>query len=199
VSVAPLLQVEAAFLRRQAPDLLLRPGAVFAARVAERGEGKHGIITLAGVPLVAELPDEVQAGDTLKLLVADTRGERVVMRLLQDQATAPPPPPNVTIAQPDGSHARIRRDPDDEEGGEGRDREHASVGLTYETPSLGEVGLRLELAPGLVRVRAEVRAGRVHELADDASDALVRQIAARTGRAVEVTVVPRQDHVDAYA
>jgi hypothetical protein len=181
------------------PDLLLRPGATFAARVAERGDGKHGIITLAGVPLVAELPDEVQAGDTLKLLVADTRGERVVMRLVHEQPTAPPPPPTVTIAQPDGSHARITRDPDDDEGGEDRDAEHAAIGLTYETPRLGAVGLRLELAPGLVRVRAEVTAGRIFELADDASDALIKQIAARTGRAVEVTVVPRQEHVDAYA
>ena len=199
MSVTPLLQVEAAFLRRQMPDLLLRPGATLAARVAERGEGRHGIITLAGVPLVAELPDGVQAGDTLKLLVADTRGEKVIMRMLQDQATAPPPPPNITIAQPDGSQARISRDPEGEEGEEGRDREHAAIGLTYETPRLGAVGLRLELAPGLVRVRAEVTAGRIYEMADDASDALVRQIAARTGRAVEVTVVPRQDHIDAYA
>jgi hypothetical protein len=198
VSVAPLLQVETAFLRRQMPDLLLRPGAMLAARVAERSDGKHGIITLAGVPLVAELPDEVQAGDTLKLLVADTRGERVVMRLLHEQPTAPPPPPNVTITQPDGSQARISRDPE-EEGGEERDQEHAAIGLTYETPRLGAVGLRLELAPGLVRVRAEVTAGRVFDLADDASDELVRRIAARTGRAVEVTVVPRREHIDAYA
>src|SRR5918911_4851498 len=107
MSVAPLLQVEAAFLRRQMPDLLLRPGATFDARVAERGEGRHGIITLAGVPLVAELPDEVQQGDTLKLLVADTRGEKVLMRLVQEQPTGPPPPPTVNIAQPDGSQARL--------------------------------------------------------------------------------------------
>jgi hypothetical protein len=182
------------------PDLLLRPGATLAARVAERGEGRHGIITLAGVPLVAELPDEVQAGDTLKLLVADTRGEKVVMRLVHEQPSAPPPPPTVTINQPDGSQARISRDPDEEEEGEEKRGEgHAAIGITYATPRLGPVGFRLELAPGLVRVRAEVTAGRIYELADDASDALRRQIAARTGRAVEVTVVPRKDHVDAYA
>ena len=200
MSVAPLLQVEAAFFRRQMPDLVLRPGATFAARVAER-HGQHGIITLAGHPLVAQLPDDVQAGDTLRLLVADTRGEKVLMKLVQEQPAAPPPPPTVTIAQPDGSQARLTVDRDaGEEGGGGRDAEHAAIGLTYETPRLGAVGLRLELAPGAIRVRAEVRAGRVHELAADAADALVRQIAARTGRAVEVTVVPREEHVvDAYA
>lgn len=182
------------------PDLILRPGATFAARVAERGEGRHGIITLAGVPLVAELPDQVQAGDTLRLLVADTRGDQVLMRLVQDQAAGQTFQTEAFIAQPDGSQGRLTVDRDGgQEGGGERDPEHAAIGITYATPRLGEVALRLELAPGLVRVRAEVTAGRVFDLADDASDYLRRQIAARTGRAVEVTVVPRRDHVDAYA
>ena len=197
MSVAPLLQVEAAFFRRQMPDLILREGATLAARVAERS-GRHGVITLAGLPLVAELPDGVQTGDTLRLLVAETRGEKVVMRLVQDQPAAAPPPPSVTITQPDGSQARLTVDEDGKEEG-GRDRETAAIALTYETPNLGPVGLRLEIAPGVVRVRAEVRAGGVYEMADDSSDALRRQLVERTGRAAEVTVVPRHDHVDAYA
>jgi propanediol dehydratase small subunit len=61
------------------------------------------------------------------------------------------------------------------------------------------VGLRLEIAPGIVRVRAEVRAGGVYDMADDASDALRRTLVERTGRAAEVTVVPRHDSIDAYA
>jgi hypothetical protein len=199
VSVAPLLQVEAAFFRRQMPDLILREGSQLAARVAEK-QGRHGLITLAGVPLVAELPDGVQTGDTLRLLVAETRGEKVVMRLMQEQPAGAPPPPTVTITQPDGSQARLTVDEDGgDEGGGGRDRESAAIALTYETPRLGPVGLRLEIAPGLVRVRAEVRAGDVYELADDASDALRKQLVARTGRAAEVTVVPRIDHVDVRA
>jgi hypothetical protein len=86
-----------------------------------------------------------------------------------------------------------------EEGGGGRDRENATVALTYETPRLGAVGLRLELAPGIVRVRAEVRAGGVAEAAEAAAGALRDRLAAKTGRAAEVTVVPRVDHIDAYA
>lgn len=197
--MTPLLQVEAAFFRRQMPDLMLRPGATFAARVAERGEGRHGIITLAGVPLVAELPDNVRAGDTLRLLVADTRGEQVMMRLIHDQPTAQPHQAEAYIAGGDGSQGRLTVDHDGGEGGGGRDAEHAAVALTYETPRLGAVAFRLELAPGVVRVRAEVSAGRVYDMADDASDSLRAQIAARTGRAVEVTVVPRRESVDAYA
>ena len=199
MSIAPLLQVEAAFFRRQMPDLILREGSTLAARVAER-QGRHGIITLAGHPLLAELPDGVKTGDTLRLLVADLAGDKVVMKLVHEQPTAPPPPPEVNIAQPDGSQARlVVEDDGQEEGGGGRDRETASIGLTYETARLGAVGLRLEIAPGVVRVRAEVRAGEVYALADDASDALRRQLAERTGRAAEVTVVPRHDHIDAYA
>ena len=179
------------------PDLILREGAQMAARVAEK-QGRHGVITLAGVPLVAELPDGVKTGDTLRLLVAETRGEKVVLRLLQEQPAAAPPPPTVTIAQPDGSQARLTVDEDG--GGEGgRERETAAMALTYETDRLGAVGLRLEIAPGIVRARVETRAGDVYELADDASDTLRRELAARTGRAAEVTVVPRREHFDAYA
>ena len=197
MSVAPLLQVEAAFFRRQMPDLILREGSQLAARVAEK-QGRHGVITLAGVPLVAELPDGVQTGDTLRLLVAETRGEKVVMRLMQEQPAGAPPPPTVTIAQPDGSQAQLTVDEDG--GGEGgRERETAAIALTYETPRLGPLGLRLEIAPGVVRARVEARAGEVYELADDESDALRRQLAARTGRAAEVTVVPRRESFDAYA
>lgn len=183
------------------PDLILREGMTLAARVAEK-QGKHGVITLAGVPLLAQLPDEVQVGDKLRLLVADTRQERVVMRLVQDTPTEQPKQPEAFIAAFDGAQTRLSVDPD---GGHepgsagGRDREHASVGLTYETPRLGALGLRLEIAPGLVRVRVDARAGDVHDLASAASDALRERLAAKTGRAAEVVVVPRVDHVNAYA
>ncbi|MEA2427887.1 MAG: hypothetical protein QOF37_1515 [Thermoleophilaceae bacterium] len=199
MSVAPLLQVEASFFRRQMPDLLLREGSTLAARVAER-EGKHGIITLGGMPLLAELPDGVKTGDTLTLLVADTRGDKVVMRLIQDHAAEQTPNPTLNLIQPDGSQARLTVDEDGSQDGEGgRDRQQAGVSLTYETPKLGAVGLRVEITPGQVRVRAEVRAGRVYDLADDASDELRSRLSAITGRAAEVTVVARRDRIDAYA
>jgi hypothetical protein len=199
MSVQPLLQVEAAFFRRQMPDLILREGSTLAARVAEK-EGRHGIIMLAGTPLLAELPDGVKTGDTLRLLVADTRGEKVVMRLVQDNPAEQAPAATINLTQPDGSQARLTVDEDGSQEGEGgRERESAGVTLTYETPRLGPVGLRIEIAPGQVRVRAEVTAGRIYEIADDASDQLKRRLTAITGRAADVQVVPRRDHIDAYA
>src|SRR3954452_19457165 len=135
MSVAPVLQLEAALLRRQLPDLLLRPGMTLFARVAER-EGRHGIIVLAGSPLVAELPDEVQVGDTLRLLVQDTRGERVAMKLVQEQPTAPPQTPVVGLPMPDGSQAGLVVEEREEGAGDSDDPEHASISISYAAPAL---------------------------------------------------------------
>src|SRR5213595_702687 len=148
MSVAPVLQLEAALLRRQLPDLLLRLGMTLFARVAER-EGRHGIIILAGSPLVAELPDEVQVGDKLRLLVQDTRGDRVAMKLVQEQPSAAPQTPVIGLPLPD-------------------DSEHASISIGYESPALGQIGFVLSLAPGAVNVHAEVAAGEAFDLASDA-------------------------------
>jgi hypothetical protein len=199
MSVAPLLQLEAALLRRQLPDLLLRPGMTLFARVAER-QGRHGIILLAGSPLVAELPDQVQAGDKLRLLVEDTRGDRVTMKLVQEQPAAPAPPPTVALPLPDGGQARVVVEPD-EEGGGAQDEgpEHASISISYESPALGAVGFLLQLVPGGVKVHAELPAGRPFELADGAAEELRSRLAAATGRAAEVTIVPRRQPLDLYA
>jgi hypothetical protein len=197
MSIAPVLQLEAALLRRQLPDLLLRPGMTLFARVAER-EGKHGIIVLAGSPLVAELPDEVQVGDKLRLLVEDTRGERVAMKLVQEQPVAPPQTPAVGLPLPDGLQARLHVE-ERNEGGEDSDPEHASVSIGYESPALGQIGFVLSLAPGAVRVRAELTVGQPFDLAMDSVDGLRARLAEATGRIPAVTIVPRRQPLDLYA
>src|SRR3954451_6586038 len=195
MSIAPVLQLEAAMLRRMMPDLLLQPGMTLFARVSER-EGRHGIIVLAGSPLVAELPDEVQVGDKLRLLVQDTRGERVAMKLVQEQPAAPPHPGVVSVPLPDGTTAHVaveerEADPDDPE--------HASISISYDSPALGEVGFALSLAPGAVRVRAELGVGQAFDLGLDGADELRARLAEATGRVPEVTVVPRRQPLDLYA
>jgi hypothetical protein len=195
MSVAPVLQLEAALLRRQLPDLLLRPGMTLFARVAER-EGRRGIIVLAGSPLVAELPDEVQVGDKLRLLVQDTRGERVTMKLVQDQPTAAPHSSLVSVPLPNGTAAHVRVD---ERDADPDDPEHASISIGYDSPALGPVGFVLSLAPGAVRVRAELAVGQPFDLALDAVDELRARLAEATGRMPEVTVVPRREPLDLYA
>src|SRR5215210_6497458 len=61
-----VLRVQAALLRANMPDLVLRPGLMLPAKVLERA-GRHGLLLLAGTPLSAELPDELQAGARLRL------------------------------------------------------------------------------------------------------------------------------------
>jgi hypothetical protein len=194
MSVAPLLQLEAALIRRQLPDLLLRPGMTLFARVAERS-GQHGIIVLAGSPLVAQLPDEVQAGDKLRLLVEDTRGERVTMKLVQEQPVAPPTNPAVSLPLPGGdAHVSVEeRDADQD------DPDNASITITYQSPALGAVGFVLSLAPGAVSVRAEMAAGEAFDMGSSASEELRSRLADATGRVAEVTVVPRREPLDLYA
>jgi hypothetical protein len=196
--VAPLLQLEAALLRRQMPDLLLRPGMTLYARVSER-QGQHGIIVLAGSPLVAQLPDTVSAGDKLRLLVEDTRGERVTMKLVQEQPAAPPGSPVVGLSLPDGTSARLSVEEREGASGEGRDSENASITLAYESPALGSVSLALSLTPGTLSVHAELAAGQPFELASSAALALQDRLAAVTGRAAQVTVAPRRQPLDLYA
>jgi hypothetical protein len=197
MSVAPVLQLEAAMLRRMMPDLLLRPGMTLYARVAER-EGRHGIIVLAGSPLVAELPDEVQAGDKLRLLVQDTRGERVAMKLVHEQPTAAPQSPVIGLPMPDGSQARLTVEQRDEGSGE-NDSEHASISISYSAAALGQVGFVLSLAPGAVTVRAELAPGAPFDMASEAAEELRARLAESTGRAAAVTVVPRREPLDLYA
>src|SRR3954447_9620413 len=166
MSIAPVLQLEAALLRRQLPDLLLRPGMTLFARVAER-QGQHGIIMLAGSPLVAQLPDEVGVGDKLRLLVEDTRGERVTMKLVNEQPVAPPSNPAVQLPLPGEPSVQVEEreaDPDDDE--------HASITISYDSPALGTVGFVLSLAPGAVRARAELTVGQPFDLAMEAVDQL---------------------------
>src|SRR3954454_6500751 len=94
VMVDPIA-VTAALLRAQLPDVTLREGATLMARVASRGE-HHAVIVLAGIPITAQVPPDVQAGATLKLKVQEVTHERVT---LQIDPSAPVSTP-ATVAGP---------------------------------------------------------------------------------------------------
>jgi hypothetical protein len=109
-----LLRVEAALLRANLPDLVLRPGMTLPARVMER-HGQMGLLLLAGTPLSAQLPDDLKAGDRLRLRVEDV-GEQVVLRTVdtpaaQQQQATPSPELALPLAQ-----RRARRGARDGEG-----------------------------------------------------------------------------------
>ncbi len=194
-----MLRVEAATLRALLPGLVLREGMRVVASVSERA-GQKGIIVLAGVPLAAQLPDEVRAGDVLRLVVAETSPERVVLRIADAPQPAQTPPP-VVVPLPGGTGAHFTvAERDEREGGEGRDGERHEVRVTFRSARLGPIDLKLALAgdQGL-RVDVLARAGEPLELAERHAAALQAAIASATGRPAQVFVNPRRDPLDVYA
>src|SRR3954464_5978654 len=121
-----VLRVQAALLRAQLPELVLRPGMTLPGRVMER-HGQMGLLLLAGTPLSAQLPDALKAGDRLRLRVEDVTGDQVVLRTVETPAAQPaaPPPPELALPLAErraGGGAR------DRESGRGPRRGRARVG-----------------------------------------------------------------------
>ncbi|HTE62122.1 MAG TPA: hypothetical protein VK631_17350 [Solirubrobacteraceae bacterium] len=186
------IALDALALRAQLPELILREGASVVARVAAREAG-HGVIVLAGVPLVAKLPPEVEAGQTLHLKIAEVTADQVTLRLDQpamlaaaaQPPAAPPPPPRLVVEEPP------RR------GAEGE--ETATVALAFDSAVLGRLDLRVDLARGTVSAGVAAPPGAALELATEAAARLRDALAERTGRTAQVRVTPRHDPFDAYA
>jgi hypothetical protein len=203
-----LLRVEAALLRAQLPELVLRPGMTLPARVMERA-GQFGVLLLAGTPLSAELPDELQAGDRLRLRVEEVGADRVVLRAVEaQQAPAPgpagapvPPPPELALPLPGGRQAEVRVT---ERADEPRPAdEPAAVALRYASPAQGALDLRLVQQPGGAGLQVTVgaTAGMPEERVRAAADELRRALNEATGLAASVRVIgrPPEPRVNVYA
>jgi hypothetical protein len=200
-----LLRVEAALLRAQLPELVLRPGMTLPARVMER-HGQMGLLLLAGTPLSAQLPDELQAGDRLRLRVEDV-GEQVVLRTVEtptqtaQQQAQPALPPEVALPLPGGRHAEVRVT---EQAAERRgEDEPVTVALDYDSPALGTLDLRLVQQPGAAGIQVTVgaMAGAPEERARAAAEELRAALAEATGLPATVRVVGRtpRPRVNVYA
>src|SRR5689334_16062135 len=93
------IAVAAALLRNQMPDLPLREGATLMARVASTGQ-QRAVIVVAGIPLSAQVPPDVQAGATLRLKVAEVTPERVMLQIQPEAGQPAPGRPVVTVPAP---------------------------------------------------------------------------------------------------
>jgi hypothetical protein len=187
--VEPVVAVQTLLLKAQLPELILRPGTSIVARVLSRGES-HGVLVIAGVPLQAQLPEQVgMTGETLRLSVQEVTQERVTLQLEQAVALAPAPSnqrPRVTVEDPPQS-VRV--------GGE----ERASVALSFHSEALGRMDLRIEVTGTRVTTTVETATGRPFDLASAAAERLQDGLHARTGLAAEVRVAPRREPLDIYA
>jgi hypothetical protein len=197
-----LLRVEAALLRAQLPEIILRPGMTLPARVIER-HGQMGILLLAGTPLAAQLPDDLKAGDRLRLRVEDI-GEQVLLKTVDTPATqaqTAAPPPEVALPLPGGRQAEVRVTEKADEGG-GPD-EPSAVGLTYDSPALGTLDLRLVQQPGGAGLQVTIgaAAGAPEDRVRGAGEELRRALQDATGLPATVRVVGRtpKPRVNFYA
>jgi hypothetical protein len=187
------IQLSAAMLRQQAPELVLRLGSTVAARVLER-HGGHGLITIGNAVLSAKLPDQVRAGDSLRLLVHDANQEQVTLRVA-DQASAPQPLAQPVVL-PNG--ARLWVDPEEGQDARGK-RQEGSIALAYNSPALGSMRFHLSSDSRALSVLVRAAPGGPLEMAEHGAGELREALARITGKAVQVTIAPREDPVDLYA
>ena len=184
-----LLRVEAALLRAQLPELVLRPGMTLPARVIER-HGRMGLLLLAGTPLAAQLPDELKAGDRLRLRVEDV-GEQVVLRTVETSAAEPHQQhqqpqsaqalaPEIGLPLPGGRQAEVRVT---ERAAERRgEDEPVSVALDYDSPARGTLDMRLVQQAGGAGIQVTIgaTAGAPEERVRGAAEELRGELADAT-------------------
>jgi len=186
-------------LRAALPDLLLRPGLSLFGHVTER-HGNLGLLMLAGAPVVAELPPDIDAGARLRLRVTEATVDRITLAILPDapaptQSTTSPQPP-IAFALPGGSHVQLQVQPDDEPdtGGRGA-RDGVRVTVRLDSAELGRLTLRLDMRSCAVHVTA----GEPHRIVQEAAGELGRVLADVTGHPLLVTVHPVEGSVDLRA
>jgi hypothetical protein len=196
------IAVAAALLRAQLPDVPLREGASMMARVASRGDSL-AVIVIAGIPVTAQIPPEVEAGATLKLKVQEVTPERVTLRIEPQQPaqvpTATTPTPLVgTAAAPRQLPARVEVEepPARRRGADGEPAD--VVALSFNSPTLGRLDLRLELRGDRLLAEVTTPAGRPHAIAAEGSERLRAKLE-QSGLDATVNVRPRHTPLDLYA
>jgi hypothetical protein len=196
------IAVAAALLRAQLPDVPLREGASMMARVASRGDSL-AVIVIAGIPVKAQIPPDVEAGATLKLKVQEVTPERVTLRIEPQQPAQVPiattPTPLVgTAAAPMQLPARVEVEepPARRRGADGEPAD--VVALSFNSPTLGRLDLRLELRGDRLLAEVTTPAGRPHAIAAEGSERLRAKLE-QSGLDATVHVRPRHTPLDLYA
>ena len=204
------------------PDIKIVPGRAVMARVVQAPAGQKGSLSIAGYLLDAELPENVQAGQDLRLVIRDVSPERVLLAITDphdsDQAhptqQAPPTqeaqptqqaqtPDASLVAQPPiplpgGGHVQVTERDGGGAGGQAGDRQN--ILLRYDAPALGSVDLRFQMDAGALSLQVTLPAGQPLELAQAGAESLRQALLEGAGgRAVSVTVAPRREPLDVYA
>jgi hypothetical protein len=195
------LAIDAALLRAVlTPDLKLAVGRELMARVATLTGDGRGTLNLAGVPLPAELPDNVKAGDELRLVVRELTPDKVVLAIQEDAGQAQPPPPMVDaplVPMPQGGSVQVT-DRDAASAQRGQDGTH-TVTLRYDAAAFGPIDMTFTLSSGALRLALTVPQGSSYAAADGAATGLAERLTNATERPASVTVSPRREPIEVYA
>jgi hypothetical protein len=197
-------------LRGLIPELPMRPGDLLPARVYSRDT-----IVLAGVRVAAQLPENLEAGQRLRLRVEEASRSRLLLRVVETSAggEADALPPSVTadpladalraglaLPLPGGQVARLFVEPDGgSDTGAGRSGSLQRVTLRFEAAALGRVDLALEVVPGAVTGTVHAPAGAAAQRLAEHADELRAALAQATGRPATVSVRQRGETVDLRA
>ena len=168
---------ELILLRTALASPALRPGAVVAARVIDRG-----VLSLLGARVAATLPDDVRPGDVLRLHVKEATPERILLQVVQQ----PPPVATPAVMLPGCATARVIHEEDEQGAGARGER---AVTLRYDSATLGRLDIRLSSA-GATVVASEGPPA-------DAARAAAGELAGALG--APVAVVARRSALDAQA
>jgi hypothetical protein len=210
------------------PDIKIVPGRALMARVVQAAPGQKGSLSIAGYLVDAELPENVQTGDDLRLVVRDVNAERVLLAITdsheaaqaqpgqaaqQGHAAQPAQPaqplhaqiPDAALAAPPpvplpgGGNVQVT-ERDAGGGAGGRAGERQNVLLRYNAPALGAVDLRFQMDAGALSLTVSLAPGQPLQLAQAGAESL-RQALSQSlpGRAVSVTISPPRGPLDLYA
>src|SRR6185312_16009375 len=127
---------ELVLLRTALASPSLRPGAVVAARVLDRG-----VLSLLGARVPATLPEDVRPGDVLRLTVKEAGPDRILLQVVQQ----PPPVATPPVMLPGGATARVIHEEDEQEGAGAR-----AVTLRYDSATLGRLDIKISSAGAVV-------------------------------------------------
>jgi hypothetical protein len=197
-------------LRGLIPELPMRAGDLLPARVYSRD-----MIVLAGVRVAAQLPENLEVGQRLRLRVEEASRSRLLLRVVETSGggEADGLPQSVTadpladalraglaLPLPGGQVARLFVAPDGgSEGGAGRAGSLQRVTLRFEASALGRVDLALEVLPGAVTGTVHAPAGPAAQRLAEHADELRAALAQATGRPATVSVRQRGETVDLRA
>jgi hypothetical protein len=180
-------------------ELKIAPGRVLMARVVSADGTGRGSLNIAGTTLEAELPEEVQAGQDLRLTVRHVTPDRVELSMSDPAAALAAAAQKAALPGGGAVHVSERDAGSSSGGGSGPGDGRHSLSLRYDAPALGPIDLRFDLDPESLRLTATLAAGDPVEQARVTAGDLQATLADALGRPVAVEVKPRREPLDVYA